>query len=755
MINKDQIRDHLYVIFSDLPSSGFVCVRGIGEKGTPNEGRFMDDKHIDLSLGFDNLLSEVIRHVERWTASGHASFIVPGVLKSPKGSADNISSFSSIVVDLDAGDILAKHQYLRANLGAPTAVVYSGGTHEGVLKRHLYWTLAEPITDIGQAIRLRDDISRKGGADMQFGLGVKSNPFGRAHQPVRIAGSVHGKNNLLTPVRLDMPEVPQTYYFEELSMSAGMMGMQPWSPVIEQELQDAAADRTPIPFTETVKAGGEGNSTRWSSFNQVSGYHINLVRLGKLSMTEAENLTKGWVLSHMSPPWPDHRIKKEWDDMVAHDRRNNGPIQEKALTVVDDLDINSWRVDSWVTGEKPSRKFLVEGYLQRGKHQMIAAEGGAGKTFLCLDLALKVAAWEPGDRYSWCGSRIVSGGTVVFLTFEDDREELHIRIHDIDQHRLREKAGAKLMVIPTINAGGGFSLAVSDPKTGEARASSRWAKVVDQLSKVPDLCLVIIDTLNATLHGEENSAMVIADFIRVAGDVINKTGAAMLYTHHIRKQGDEPISNAEEMKKSIRGSTAILGSMRVVLGVWHCSDYQRRLELMGKSPDRGILYRIAVVKGNNPELNRTERTLLRDSVGMLQDATELDRYSMAHNDERTGWLFQAIVAAAQAGHPYSNGERNARSGLYLRRAELPPMLSRTGPVEFSKMVQALLEAGRIQACSVEGSKEKKWLDISHGPIASGEDYEMASGAYDPPAWGKFVFSPKLGLVVNKSEHTDE
>jgi hypothetical protein len=176
---------------------------------------------------------------------------------------------------------------------------------------------------------------------------------------------------------------------------------------------------------------------------------------------------------------------------------------------------------------------------------------------------------------------------------------------------------------------------------------------------------------------------------------------------------------------------------------------------MGKSPDRGLLYRIAVVKGNNPELNRTERTLLRDHVGMLQDATELDRYSMAHNDERTAWLFQAITMAAEAGHPYSNGERNARSGLYLRRAELPPLLARTGPVEFTKMVQALLEAGRIQACSGPGSKDKKWLDISHGPIASGGDYELADGAYDTPNWNDYAFSAKLGLVTLKSQNTDD
>lgn len=756
MINEEQIRDHLFVVFSDVPRSGWVCVRGIGEKGTASEGRFSDDKHIDLSLGFDNLLAEVIRHVRRWTEHGHASFIVPGVLKEPKGVSENIASFNSIVVDLDAGDIVAKHEHLRANLGAPTAVVYSGGVGEGgQLKRHLYWTLAEPITDIERAIRLRDEISRVGGADMQFGLGVKSNPFGRAHQPVRIAGSVHGKGGIMTPVRLDMPEEPKTYYFEELSISTGMMDRKPWSlpdePVIELEAQE---DKQPIPFTETVKAGGEGALTRWSSFNQVAGYHINLARLGKLTMVEAENLTRGWVLSHMDPPWPDHRIKKEWGDMVAVDRRNNGPMPV-ALEVVEtkSMEIASWRADSWVVGDKPVRQFLVEGYLQRGKHQMIAAEGGAGKTFLCLDLALKIAAWEPGDDYRWCGSKVVSGGTVVFLTFEDDKEEMHIRIHDIDKEGLRQKAGAKFIVVPTINAGGGFTIAVADPKSGEARASNRWSNVVEQLAQIKDLALVIVDTLNATLHGEENSAMVIGEFIRVAGDVINRTGAAMLYTHHIRKQGDEPITNAESMKTSIRGSTAILGAMRVAIGVWHCSDYDRRLELMGRAPERGRLYRMAVVKGNNPELNRTERTLLRDDVGMLHDATALDRYSQAHNDERTAWLFEAIVLAARAGHPYSNGERNARSGLYLRRAELPPILARTGPLEFTRMVNNLLEAGRIQACSI-GSGEKKWLDISHGVFSSGAG-ELSPGAYTTPNWSTYMFSTHTNTVVIRKVTTDE
>jgi hypothetical protein len=36
-----------------------------------------------------------------------------------------------------------------------------------------------------------------------LGRGVKSNPFGRSHQPVRIAGTIHGKGGTAKPCRFE------------------------------------------------------------------------------------------------------------------------------------------------------------------------------------------------------------------------------------------------------------------------------------------------------------------------------------------------------------------------------------------------------------------------------------------------------------------------------------------------------------------------------------------------------------------------
>jgi hypothetical protein len=42
----------------------------------------------------------------------------------------------------------------------------------------------------------------KAGGDLQFGRGTPDNPYGRAHQPIRIPGTVHAKNGKAATCRL-------------------------------------------------------------------------------------------------------------------------------------------------------------------------------------------------------------------------------------------------------------------------------------------------------------------------------------------------------------------------------------------------------------------------------------------------------------------------------------------------------------------------------------------------------------------------
>ena len=746
--DHSQVRLHLTVVFGKLPKAGFINLRGIGEKGTPAEGVFREDKFIDLSR-IEDPVAEVCRNVDRWTQHGHASYMVPAILSEPKGESKNVESFSSVIVDIDSGDIQSKHDFLSGKLGAPTAVVYSGGESDGQRKRHLYWTLNDHCRDVAAVVQLRDALARKGGGDIQFGLGVVSNPYGRAHQPVRIAGSVHNKGGNARPVTIEVPKDPQAYGIRLLSDRAAAMPRHDGAAAEEAHKGLFRPERGELDLTEDVHEGGDEEKNRWGQFSRVCGHYLHCVRQGELSVDEAKEATAGWMDAHMHPAWPVARFEREWHAMMSRDLANHGPYPEPIKPMIEDgQGLEVWAAHRWSMTAKPERRFLVGGLILAGKHQLLVAEGGAGKTFLMLDLAIKVASYEPGEKLDWCGGEIREGGTVVILTTEDDKDELHIRLHDIDVGRRREKAGDRLIILPTINSGGSFAIVDRDPKTQEAKPSKRWAEFFALLRRLPDLKLVVVDTLNSTLHGEENSATVINEFVRVASQVCGELGAAMILTHHIRKQGNEPIRGVEDMKAAIRGSSALPAAFRAVLGIWHCADYDRRMVGMGMLPRRGILWKIAVVKANNPEMFDGEKTLLRQDSGLLVDVTDKDQFSSVNMGERHAWLAAAVEEAARAGHPYSVEGKNAKSGLYRRRNELPPILRQVGPSEFSHIVDDLLLRKVLVACAARGGKDKKWLDIPNGPIATDEaGAELASGAYTPPRWDAWMYYQEAGVAA--------
>ena len=452
----------------------------------------------------------------------------------------------------------------------------------------------------------------------------------------------------------------------------------------------------------------------------------------------------------MSPPWPEARFDTEWLGLLRNDIHNNGPMPEPEKPILDEgKGLAVWAAHRWSLAPRPERQFLVQNWLQAAKHQLLVAEGGAGKTFMVLDLALKITARREGD--TWCGMPVMRKGAVVILTTEDDKDELHIRLADMDADGSRRReAGDDLIILPSINSGGAFALVEKDPKTQESRPSRKWLEFFALLRQIPNLQLVVIDTLNSVLHGEENSATVINEFIRVASQVGGELGAALIVIHHIKKQGDEPIRNAEQMASQVRGSSALLGAFRGAIGVWHASDYDRRMKGMGLVPRRKHLWKAAIIKANNPEMLDTERTLLRTEIGTLIDVTDKDKFNDVNYLERQAWLVAAVTLAARAGHPYSIEGKNAKSGLYRRRGELPSILRSIGPGEFAHLVDDMLLQKVLAAAAAKGGKEKKWLDLPNGPIASDEvGAEINSGAYDPAAWEEFEYDKDSRTVIRK------
>lgn len=775
LVGEADIRDYLELLFSRVhwKPSHFICLRGIGEKHTPKEGKHQEDLWAQPALyefPDEQLGDMAVRAAQTWGQHHVATFIVPAVLKEARGRSDAVDLFTALVVDLDSGDTNAKGAWLAQHIGPPTMVVTSGGTTDrGTPKLHVYYVLDEPSSEVGRVVELRHQLALKAGGDLQFGRGTPDNPYGRAHQPIRIAGTVHAKSGKAAACSLMWAKGPM-YELDILAESLRRAPAGPWAPTItDTDTRAAGFDFGPTKnqrpdigdsLLGEVHEGGE-DKTRWSEFNRVAGFHINAARRGDLTLEAAKENTHGWMLAKMVPPWPQARFEREWHALVQIDTSKKGPMPAPASEIQhapmlrSDDGLREWAVHRWTQTQPPTRRFLVDGLILAGKPHLLVAEGGAGKTFSMLDLGLKLATFEDGEDMKWWGQPVRETGTVVMITTEDDADELHIRIAEFDKDGARFRAGERWIVAPLTNMGGAFTLGERDRHTGNVAPSSRWLQMMDALRDIKDkhgLAMVVIDTLNTTLHGEENSATVVNEYVKLIQPICGELGAALVVTHHIRKQDSQtPIITIDDMISSVRGSSALPAAFRAVLGIWHCHDYSKRMKAMGMEPRSKQLWRMGVLKANNPEMVEGVRFLLRQDTGILEDIT--DQAKEAANEAKAelhAWTALAVKLAAEAGCPYTAGGKNDSGGLYLRRAELPEIISRHGWKGIDAIRQDVLASGEIVACSSKGSRARNLLDVPDGPFASSTSGEqIQAGAMRAVEWDKYEWRSDIGVVVLK------
>jgi len=782
LIDKDQVVRYFQAIFGDVKwdDTTHICLRGIGEKGTPKEGVFRSDNFFQPNMA--DPTDGIMNCVDLWARNAIATFVVPAVLRDQKGTAENVCLFTNILADLDSGDTNEKLDFMRQHIGEPSMVIRSGGTTEaGTPKRHVYYVLTVPTEDIRKSIFVRDALARKCGGDMTMGLGVDGNPFGRAHQPVRVPGSVHAKNGKPSACSIESRS-DTSYALDYLEECLEKITDSPYAAEVAAREARPLEERIAQGSLFSVHSGGSGggtaadalqekvyeggnDKTRWGQFNRVAGLHISMARRGEVTPQKAFDDTYGWVLANMIPPWPPQRIEHEFAALLAHDIRCNGPMPEPEPPMLREeqriaeggLGLKMWAAHRWVTEPKPEHHYLVDGLIIKGEPHLFVAEGGAGKTFQVADLAMKLAAHDNDPSREptvWFGQKILSGGTTVLILCEDSQTEMHRRILEINLDERIKRAGDKFIILPMTKLGGAFPLVELD-RHGESRASKRWAEMLTLLREIPDLVMVCIDTLNSVSHSDENSALGISQMMREAQRVCGELGAALVVNHHVRKQGQmgTAIGSLDDLRNAIRGSSAITSYFRINIGMFSVVDYDRRMKAMGLPPEKGALWRFGVCKANIHGMMRGEKTLLRNNRGLMDDVTARDVFQGGNHDDRMAWLIFCCSKAAEAGHPYTNGTKGSASGLFKRRAELPPSLRFMGGRELDALLGQTLQAGNLVTAAVRGSKGKNFIDIPNGPLATDEaGAVLSSGAYtDVPDWSKYAYCEVQGTIVKQTE----
>lgn len=774
-VHPDEIERYIEFVFGGVEwnQDRFLGMRGIGEKGTSRDGKTFGNEFLQPSHG--GALTQIFDLARRWAMHHVATFCMPCVLSRCEGTADAVELLTVILGDMDSGDTDAKMAYMVQHLGEPSMVVLSGGvTETGHAKRHVYYRLSEPSMDIPRVMKLRDQLWRKCGGDSMMGLGVDSNPYGRAHQPVRIAGTCHAKRGEAKSCLIEFESGPD-YDLAEIESLIDAMPQNPeWEPVANEQPELASREEKPRKLagsmfsqssgkdgdsersylTKPVSAGGDGAATRYANFNQAAGHFIHCIRAGEMTPLEALEGVKGWAEAMQRPPWDETRIEQEFSAILDTDVNKHGPMPKpRAPLVPEDAPegLQMWAAHRWITEPKPRHEFLVNKMVIKGEPHLLVAEGGSGKTFLVADLAMKVAAFEEGDEYEWCGEPVLTGGTTVLILCEDSKTEMHIRLLDLNKDGLIEKAGDRLIILPMTSAElcGSFSLCARG-QGGEMESSPRWNEMVGLMGRLPNLSLVALDTLNSVSHGDENSAIVIAELMREAGRVTGELGAALVVNHHVRKgDSQNPIRSIEMLNESIRGSTAIPSYFRINMGMYKPGDYERRLNAMGEPVKKGSLWRFGITKANINGLIEGEKTLLRNEVGLLVDVTKRDKFADVNLLERLAWLVFAIESAVSAGHPYKRGKGS--DAIYTRRNELPGLLRHVGPREFERLIEDAMQSSLLVATTAPGGKSKTYLDVPGG-LLSRDDYaaKIQPGAYESaPEWANFEFNEVEGNIQDR------
>lgn len=215
-------------------------------------------------------------------------------------------------------------------------------------------------------------------------------------------------------------------------------------------------------------------------------------------------------------------------------RANGGNVVDLIVPKVED----AWFVQADDFCAQPAPiEWVIKGWLQANSLMMVHGPSGGGKTFLILDMALRVA----GGIDDWWGHK-VKCGPVVYLAGEG-------------HHGLRGRiAGWK-------QAHGVESLDLILSKGGcDLNSPDGYLKVSNGLKSLKYAPkLIIVDTLHRFLAGDENSAVDAKTMLDACAGLMEEFGCAVILVHHTGVN--------EAAQDRARGSSAWRGALDIEINI--------------------------------------------------------------------------------------------------------------------------------------------------------------------------------------------
>jgi len=318
----------------------------------------------------------------------------------------------------------------------------------------------------------------------------------------------------------------------------------------------------------------------------------------------------------------------------------------------------------------PSRAFLDSGSLLPMRNvTMLSGDGRTGKSLLALQLAVATVLEAP-----WLGMTVRTGG-VLYVSAEDDLDEMHVRLKDIGDAEGHAIAAMKELEIVAL-AGTDAVLATEAAKGSLLSVSPLFGRLRLNLDRLRPR-LLVLDNLADVFAGNENVRPLARQFIGLLRGLAIEFDCAVLLLAHPSLSGLNSGTGAS-------GNTAWNNSVRSRLYLVREKD-QAGLEL---DPDCRVLQ---TMKANHAATGGQIR--LRWEAGRFRRIDvmqEGDRLSRAMRAERVfmdllRWhISKGIALSPSKSQTYA-------PAVFARHPQAEGVTSR----EFETAMNVLLDQNRI------------------------------------------------------------
>jgi RecA-family ATPase len=330
----------------------------------------------------------------------------------------------------------------------------------------------------------------------------------------------------------------------------------------------------------------------------------------------------------------------------------------------------------------PDRPWLVPDLIPGRTVTLLYGDGGTGKSLLSLQLAVAVAT---GGR--WIGRECASG-LAVFLSAEDEQDELHRRLIDV----------ARAEGIPLSDMGnliyrsmaGEDALLASVEGTGKPLIPSSLYNELDAYLDRHKPALLVLDTLADLFPGNENDKAQVRQFVSLL------KGLAILHDCTVVMLAHPSLSGMSS-GSGTSGNTAWNNSARSRL-------YFERIAQDGieANPDARVL---RTMKANYGPKGGEIGLTWRNGVFAL-DATETGLDRMAGNAKAERVFLKLVQTFAEQGRP-------ANPMLAPADFEKCPEAEGIRKAAFTSAREALLSRGVIRIVETgPESRRRKHLEVA-------------------------------------------